>query len=623
MCGIAGVLSPILSKDSLKERSVQMSAAMHHRGPDGCGTFVFPGGSFGHVRLAIVDLSDNAAQPMTAASGRSTVAFNGEIYNHKVLRKELESFGHAFRTQSDTEVILAAYEHWGTSFVDRLNGMFAFALHDAERKKVILARDRLGIKPLYWEHRTNLVTFASEIKAVRIGSQRALSVDQQALLEYLSFQNHLGCRTLFSGIELFPAAHIAVIDLDSMAVQKHRYWSSYIEASDESESHLRDKLSTCLNLAVSSQMAADVPVSSFLSGGIDSAAIATLGARSSGRLKTFTCGFSLFDATPVEQGFDERRVAELVSKSIGSEHYETVLHADDFIARMDDWAWHAEEPRVGSSFPNFCVSYLASHFTKVCMSGTGGDELFAGYPWRYQAASTANGWDSFSSSYFAFWHRMIPRELFNELTAPLNPVQFDSYELFRSHLDESHRRVRRSTDPYIDAALLFEMDSFLHGLLIVEDKATMASGLEVRVPLLDNTVVQLALSTPIRFKLGVESIEQSSTYGSNGQSAMPSFSNGKRILRDVLSKHVPLEVSTGRKQGFSPPFETWFRNDLRAWIENEVLGPSSCLNDYLDLRPARRIIAEHMNGHGNHRLFVWGLISLYLSVSSFMRRCNQ
>lgn len=618
MCGIAGIISPSTDQNALLTSVSRMVETINHRGPDGHGVLPFEGGALGHTRLSIVDLSTDASQPMVSTSGRVAIVFNGEIYNHHALRQELVSKGIQFRTKSDTEVLIACYEVWGSSFVERLNGMFAFALHDRSSRKVLLARDRIGIKPLYWRKTNSSVWFGSEIKAIVSAEPTSLDINKDGLLEYLSFQNHLSSQTLFAGIELFPAAHICILNIDDLTARFHRYWSAKIQPLDEDESLIREKLDCSLRDSVFSQMTGDVPVNSFLSGGIDSSAVASLAAQSAGRIKTFTCGFGLAGASTDEQHFDERHLAEAVAGCIGSEHYEAVLNADDFLIRMHDWAWHAEEPRVGSSFPNFCISGLASRFTKVCLSGTGGDEMFAGYPWRYKAAINATDWDTFVDGYHQFWHRMMTTDEFNRLTAPLQPHLFDSRARFRECVQQAHDRVEQSTMPYVDAALVFEMETFLQGLLIVEDKASMAHGLEVRVPLLDNTMIDLALTIPVKHKLRPSKIISEPLHAGNLDTSSKSFFNGKIILRDVLRKYVPSAVAAGPKQGFSPPFETWFRTGLRDWLENEVFSPRSKLSDFLNVHLARSMLAAHFEGRANYRLFIWGMISLHLSITSFM-----
>lgn len=631
MCGIAGLIGIRLATDA-RERCERMVDAIRHRGPDGRGVVTRPGIAFGHARLAILDLSPAASQPMASADGTLLIVFNGEIYNHEALRRALRAGGAALRTQSDTEVLLAAYQAWGESFVEHLNGIFAFALYDGRLGRVLLARDRLGVKPLYWQPGQPTLAFASEIKALAAAQGCAPQADTAALREYLVFQNHLGMRTLFQGIELFPPATVAVVDVEDANLRLRRYWQARVRPLQASRDELRERLSQTLQQAVRRQVQADVPVNAFLSGGIDSGALAALATQAGGRLQTFTCGFGLQHATAAEQGFDERPLAEQVAARLGSEHYEAVLHADDFLARMHDWAWHAEEPRVGSSFPNFCVAHLASRFTKVCLSGTGGDELFAGYPWRYQAALQARDLDSFIRDYHGYWRRMLSAADHEALTQGLPGARDQGFDAFDQHLRGALARVEGSQAPFADASLLFEAETFLHGLLVAEDKASMAHGLEVRVPLLDNEMLELALATPLAFKLGVPqgTAGAVSAAGVGGLPLPPDLAcagaaphaNGKQILREVLAPHVPPGVATARKQGFSPPFESWFRQGLRGWIESEVLGKASPLADLLHRPTALRLWQEHLHGAANHRLLLWGLVALHLSLASFRTRCR-
>jgi asparagine synthase (glutamine-hydrolysing) len=619
VCGIAGIISAQVS-DVLYQRCREMIDAVQHRGPDGRGVFQKNGVALGHARLAVLDLSENAAQPMLSFSGKSVIVFNGEIYNYRELRKTLESLGQRFHTTSDTEVLLSAYEVWGDGFIEKLNGMFAFALLDLEKSLLLLSRDRIGIKPLYWNVKGREILFGSEIKSILVAQNESLSVDKSGFLEYLSFQNYLSDKTLFLGVHLVPPGTIFTINTNTLAFSSRQYWSAAIVPKFTNSADAMASIDIALNSAIRNQMFADVEVNSFLSGGIDSCAIAVIGSKNAGRIKTFTCGFGLDGVTEVERQFDERRVAEKVSTSIGSEHYETVLNSDDFLARMHDWAWHAEEPRVGSSFPNFCISHLASKFTKVCMSGTGGDELFGGYPWRYQAGLNNRTRDGFIRQYYTFWHRMMTPKDFSFLTRPIaSEVHYNSFAMFNERMHEIELRTVSSASPWADAALLFEIETFLQGLLIVEDKASMAHGLEVRVPLLDNELVDVALATPFEFKVGHSSSGFGGHYG-NGVSSMSAYSNGKKILRDVLSPYLPPEVTKGRKQGFSPPFETWFRNGLKLWIDTEVFGPSSPISELIDMKVARRLWVEHLNGFSNNRLFIWGMINLTLSINAFCRK---
>lgn len=626
MCGLVGIIDPAAPAAALTATAQRMAASIAHRGPDGEGALSpTPGLALGHVRLAIIDLSAQGAQPMQSLSGRSVIVFNGEIYNFRELRASLQKAGVAFATRSDTEVLLNAYEHWGEDFVSRLNGMFAFALFDRADNTLLIARDRLGIKPLYYADDGARLAFGSEIKAVLAARPGAAAIDTEALAEYLAFQNTFGERTLVAGVKLFPPASVARVRLDAPVVRPRAFWRAQTSAVSLAEAgERRERLADIIREVVDSQVDADVPVNAFLSGGIDSGALASTAAARRGRIMTFTCGFDLGGVTEAERAFDERAAAESVARHIGSEHYEVVLKDADFMARMDQWAWAAEEPRVGSTFPNFCVAGLAGRFTKVCLSGTGGDELFGGYPWRYGAANEASE-AQFLSRYFGFWNRMLCSEDRAALMAPIaRSVSFDPFESFSGRMRECLAAAASSDNPRGDAMLLFEMQTFLHGLLVAEDKASMAHALEVRVPLVDNRLIDFALSLPFSDKVSGGPAGVSTTYG-KGAAEMPAFDNGKRILRDALAPSVPAAIAGARKQGFSPPFETWFRAAMAPWIEGEVLGPRAPLADLLDLKVARRLWAEHKGGRANHRLFVWGLVALHQFCKVFLgsRDCNE
>lgn len=624
MCGIVGVVNRSTEGHQKYYLQVErMLSLLRHRGPDGEGiTQPVAGVTLGHVRLAIIDLSTHANQPMNSSSGDTSIVYNGEIYNFRELRTELESLGFRFRTNSDTEVLLNAYEYWGGRFVEKLNGMFAFAIYDKKKHKIILGRDRLGIKPLYYKLSEDRLVFSSELKGITHSVKDKPEIDLDGLSEYLCFQNNYGERTLLKNIFLLSPGTVMTVDCHSLKADKRKFWSARVRSkSDNFGKEREERLNDILLQVMGDQMLADVPVNSFLSGGIDSCAIAALASKQNGRIKTFTCGFDVDSVTDSEALFDERRRAEKMSAVIGSQQFESVLKADDFLALMADWAWAAEEPRVGSSFPNFCISSLASKYTKVCMSGTGGDELFGGYPWRYGFALNSQSYMDFSREYFGFWSRMLSSQNYQNLIRPLrDKIEFEPFESFSDRLSDCVSRVDQSDYLYADAALLFEAETFLHGLLVVEDKASMSHGLEVRVPLLDNRILDFALSTPYSEKVLVSELLQSTGVYGKGHNSMPSFAGGKLILRNVLARYVPSVITDARKQGFSPPFETWFRTAMQKWLDQDVFSKKSPLNDYLDMSVARKIWLEHRSSGKNHRLFIWGMIALYLFFVEFIGR---
>lgn len=621
MCGVVGVISFDIPREKQTDIVKRMMSMISHRGPDEEGIESFEGATLGHVRLAILDLTSDANQPMRSFSGRSTIVYNGEIYNHNELRKELIQAGFRFKTRSDTEVILNAYEYWGERFLSKLNGMFALVIYDEKDGSVFFARDRVGIKPLYYYSNHNSIYFSSEIKGIVSVLDRQLEIEPDALMEYLAFQNYYSDRTLLKGIKLFPAGSFAKLNKHHFQLVPKNYWRASIVATDQSTIEYQEALRSALEETIQSQMKADVPVDSFMSGGIDSCSLASIATKYAGRIKTFTCGFDLSNVTESERLFDERFRAEQVSSIIGSEHYEVVLKSHDFISKMSQWAWHAEEPRVGSSFPNYCVSLLASKFTKICLSGAGADELFGGYPWRFQSAINARSDADFIDQYFVIWSRLLSQDKYKKLVAPIaGSATFDPFEMFSNQVSQCLERTRESNFSYGDTALLFELETFLQGLLIMEDKASMAHGLEVRLPFLDNRLIDLALTIPFdkKVKIEKENVTASNSYGRNS-AVMPSFSNGKLILRNLLKEYVPDEIANGRKQGFSPPVETWFRRDMNHWLSEEVFSTRSPLANYLDMNVAKQVWKEHSEQQVNHRLFIWGIIAIHLFMTEFLK----
>lgn len=401
MCGIAGLIH--LDKAPVSPVVLQrMTDAIAHRGPDGEGHWIEEGVGFGHRRLAIIDLSPAGHQPMVSADHRHVLIFNGEIYNFRELRADLEAEGYWFRSQCDTEVLLNALAAWGTDALGRLNGMFSFAWWDRRDKVLTLARDRYGIKPLYYAERDGRLAFGSEQKAILAAPGFGAEVDRTALLEYFTFQNIFTDRTLVDGVRLLPAGHYATLDMGraNPRLKLTEFWDYDFREPDKplADEEYREELDRLFRQAVNRQLITDVELGSYLSGGMDSGSITAVAAQSFPYLKTFTCGFDLSSASGIELGFDERTRAEAMSYHFKTEHYEMVLKAGDMERCMPRLARHLEEPRVGQSYPNFYAAQLASKFVKVVLSGAGGDELFGGYPWRYYRAVVNDGFEDYVST---------------------------------------------------------------------------------------------------------------------------------------------------------------------------------------------------------------------------------
>jgi asparagine synthase (glutamine-hydrolysing) len=614
MCGIAGVLNnngePV-SRAVLK----RMTDAIAHRGPDGEGHFAQDGVGLGHRRLAIIDLSEAACQPMSSGDGRYVIVYNGELYNFRELRAELEAAGHAFRSRSDTEVLLAAWTQWGAKALDRFNGMFAFALWDKRERALTLVRDRYGIKPLYYAVRGGTLIFGSEVKAILAHPAYRCDLDREALLEYFTFQNFFTDRTLFKGVRLLPAGcHMTWRD-GARADAPVQYWDYHFiqPQKPKTEGDYVEELDRLFRQAVKRQLVSDVDIGAYLSGGMDSGSITALAAKQLPYIKTFTIGFDLNSASGVELGFDERAKAEHMSYLFKTEHYEMVLKAGDMERVMPRLARHIEEPRVGQSYPNFYTAQLAGKFVKVALSGTGGDELFGGYPWRYYRAVVNDDFEHYIDKYYGFWHRLIPNTSIRKVFVPIwkDVKHVWTRDIFRDVFTE-HANALKTPEEYVNHSLYFEAKTFLHGLLVVEDKLSMAHGLETRVPFLDNDLVDFAMRVPVRMKLGnlseVIRINENEP-GLKTTKYYEKTRDGKLILRKAMQAHIPSAVTSREKQGFSAPDASWFKGESIDYVRRVVFNDRARMYEFMDPGAVRGLVQDHLDAKANRRLLIWSLLS--------------
>jgi len=474
MCGITGLIN--LSGDPVSSVILKkMTDSIAHRGPDGEGHWIEENIGIGHRRLAIIDLSPTGHQPMLSADHRWVLSYNGEIYNYRELRKELETCGYWFRSTSDTEVVLNALTLWGTDALLKFNGMFALALWDRKEKTLLLARDRYGIKPLYYARQGNTFAFGSEQKAITAQPTFQKKINKPALFEYFTFQNIFTDQTLLEDVHLLPAGHYATLTLSNAPdaqLKRQQYWDYRFREPDQPASKQEyleeDRL---FRQAVNRQLVGDVELGSYLSGGMDSGSITAVAAQSFPNLKTFTCGFDLSSASGIELSFDERPKAEAMSARFKTEHYEMVLKAGDMERCMPLLTWHLEEPRVGQSYPNFYASKLAGRFVKVVLSGTGGDEIFGGYPWRYFHTDKAATFDEYVHNYYLYWQRLLDDDERTQLLGrTCSKHDLDRpRELFMEILARRKFASAGLTEQ-LNSALYLEAKTFLHGLLVVEDK---------------------------------------------------------------------------------------------------------------------------------------------------------
>jgi asparagine synthase (glutamine-hydrolyzing) len=613
MCGICGIIEtdghPV-NKDYV-QRMVQ---AIIHRGPDGNAVKTAGAVGIGHCRLSILDLSQDAAQPMSTEDGLFSITYNGEMYNFEEVRRDLQRLGHVFHSRSDTEVVLRAYAQWGRACVERFNGMFAFAVVDYKRQRLFLARDRYGIKPLYYTFCGSTLLFASEHKAFLTHPTFSAKVDPAGLMEYFTFQNLFSGRTLLHNVNIFPAGCHAYMSLQGeRELHIKRYWD-YDFREDPTLSDpvaCREELDRLFRQAIERQLISDVEIGSYLSGGMDSGSITALAARRFPYIKTFTCGFDLNSASGLELSFDERRSAEFMSYLFKTEHYEMVLKAGDMERVLPKVAWHIEEPRVGQSYPNYCIANLASRFVKVALAGTGGDELFGGYPWRYYRTLGATSFDDYVDRYYQFWQRLLPN---TELRAMFAPLETETRHVWTRDIFRDvfgHTIAPQSPEECINMSLYFEAKTFMHGLLVVDDKLSMAHGLETRVPFLDNDLVDFAQRLPVRMKLrdldNVLRINENET--AKQKMHFLKTNDGKAILRETMQRYIPQSVTDALKQGFSAPDASWFKGDSINYVQKILFSDKARLYDYLDKQVVRRHVQQHLDGKANQRLLIWSLLN--------------
>jgi asparagine synthase (glutamine-hydrolysing) len=633
MCGIAGFLDPKRRSgdNALKALAASMAGALRHRGPDAQGVWVDAdaGAALGHARLSIIDLSEAGAQPMHSANGRFVLSYNGEIYNAGELRAELERAGHKFRGHSDTEVLVEGFAAWGVgATAERTIGMFAFAVFDRKERVLTLARDRLGIKPLYWGRVDARVAFASELKALAALPEFAPEIDRQALAAYLCTGYVPAPASIYRGIHKLEPGSLLEIRADG-ETRGERYWSlldvatrgqaALLDIDDEEASERLEKL---LTDAVTRRMVADVPLGVFLSGGIDSSIVtALMQANSSAPVKSFSIGFH-------EAEYNEATQAKAVAAHLGTDHTELYVTAAEAQSVVPKLPQIYDEPFADASqIPTFLVSEMTRKHVTVALSGDGGDELFAGYN-RYglglrvaQALRFLPGpFASCLSSVIgalppSAWDRafgivpsgMRPRlvgEKLQKLAAVLGEEADDYYRTLVSPWGQAWSLVKGASRPepaafservrarfddelswmqYADSVTYLPDD-----ILTKVDRASMAVSLEARVPLLDHRVVSFAWQLPEEFKIR------------DGQ--------GKWLLRQLLHKYVPRKLVERPKMGFGVPIDAWLRGPLKDWAEGLLEPEAMARNGLLDPAPIQEKWAEHQSGRRNWAHFLWNVL---------------
>lgn len=628
MCGICGYLNTRISTNVDKEMLADMAATLKHRGPDDFGTYTDASIGLAHRRLKIIDLTTAGKQPMCSPDKCYWIVLNGEIYNYIELKRYLMAKGHQFYTHTDTEVLLHLLVEDGIECLQKLNGMFAFAFWDRIARKLILARDRLGIKPLYWFQDSDKFIFASEIKAILKGNNTSAELQPNALQDYLTFQFCLGDKTLFKGIHKLEPGTWMQIDTDGNK-NTHPYWQLNFEIDqDHSEDYFVSRLHSLLVDSVKLRLRSDVPVGAHLSGGLDSSAITSLAANEMNTpIHSFTGGFPDFG-----KRFDETGYARMVADEKRTQHHEIYPTAADFVDLLPRIIYHMDEPAAGPGiFPQVMVAKLAKQHVSVVLGGQGGDEIFAGYA-RYLVAyleecirGAIEGTNE-DPGYVVNFRTIFPN--LPELNG-YQPLMKHFWEegLFNSQAERYFRLINRGNiarpfinkelfagcvyDPYqayldvyktgepasfINRMTRFDIKTILPALLHVEDRTSTMFSLESRVPLLDHRIVELAASMPPRYK----------------------FAGGhtKSIFRKAIQNVVPNAIlDRQEKMGFPVPLSDWYQQEpVRSFIRDVLLSSKAKTRNWFDAQAVERTLQQE-------RLFgrtIWGLLCLELWANTFL-----
>jgi asparagine synthase (glutamine-hydrolysing) len=611
MCGIAGLLA-FDGRPADPRLLEAMRDSLTHRGPDGEGAFRENGVGLAHRRLSILDLA-GGAQPMTTTDGDAVIVFNGEIYNFVELRAALEGRGHPFSTHSDTEVILHLYEEQGPDVVGALRGMFAFALWDRRRRRLVLARDRVGIKPLYYAQDRSGLAFASEIKALLQHPGLPRDVDLRGLGDFLTYQYIPAPRTGFACIRKLPAGHLLVAEEGRVSIR--RYWSLPRDHPRRTQAEWEEELRATVDEAARLHMRSDVPVGALLSGGIDSSlVVAHAAAHADGPLRTFTIGFA-------DRAFSEAPFARLVAQRYGTRHVEHVLEPQ----RIDDLpalVAHFDEPFGDpSAIPTSLITRIAARDVKVCLSGDGGDEGFAGYD-AYLSARRLRPADgvplAVRRALFGTIERRVPEWVPGKgLLRCLASDAAGRYAEIMGGVDEGTRRwllhpdLLRATadeDPYalfrrlhasiaagdeIERLQRLDVETYLpDDILVKADRTSMLHSLELRVPLLDHKVLELAFAMPTRLKI--------------------QGGRGKAILRRAFADRFPAEILRRGKQGFGLPLAAWLRGDLLGFVRDVFADARTRTRGIFDPRGLDRLLASHLRGRRDLSGEIWLALVLEL-----------
>jgi asparagine synthase (glutamine-hydrolysing) len=625
MCGIAGVFEYEGRERIGKATLFDMLSTIEHRGPDDQGALFSGDLAMGMRRLSIIDLA-GGKQPISNEDGEITVVFNGEIYNYRELQQRLRSRGHMFSTSSDTEVIVHLYEDMGEDCVNELRGMFAFAIWDSARQRLFIARDRLGIKPVYYTDQNGSLIFGSEIKALLAHPEVKASLDLQGLSHYISLKYVPAPETMFSGIRALPPAHTLTCDRNGIEIKS--YWNLSFGGNKQSrpnEEACAEQLEALLHESVQLHLMSDVPFGAFLSGGVDSSLIVALMQQVMNvPVKTFSVGFQGGGS----EAFSELPFARLVAKRFETDHHEIYVTPQDLMNLAEKVVWHLDQPIADNAcVANYMVSKLAAQHVKMVLTGEGGDELFAGYA-RYAGEQLSSVFrfvpgpakslalsvmqrlpglrrpkvamlalcqgDELTrlTTWFPLFDRtrkasLLSREMFDQLSDPYGE------EVFRAQLSGIDTDEWLSRMLYVDTKLWLPDDLLARG-----DKTSMAASLEGRVPLLDHQLVEFAASLPSDMK--IKRLAR------------------KYLLKKVARKWLPAEVIDRKKEGFPMPFSLWFRKECRSFVHDLLSPETTKRRGLFNSAYIQTLLNEHDAGTSDHGNLLWGLISVELWHRAFL-----
>ena len=621
MCGICGIFDTINTTVD-NETIIRMRDVMFRRGPDDAGLYVSNHIGLGHRRLKIIDLSANARQPMSNEDESIWMVFNGEIYNYKELRDELISFGHTFKSSSDSEVIIHGYEQWGIEALNRLEGMFAFGIWNSLRETLILARDRIGVKPLFYSAVDGRVYFSSDIKSIKEALNQSLTINYKGIDSYLRFKWIPQELTIYSEVKKVLPAHYIVFDKSSE--RKHQYWSLDFsrKVNYRNEEDYTAEILQQLGLAVKKRLVSDVPLGCFLSGGVDSSLIVAILAKASNRpIKTFTVAFE-------DEAFDESRYARIVSELCHTDHFE--LQAEFAIPEiLPTIVWAFGQPFADASqIPTYYLSNKVREHVTVALSGDGGDECFGGYD-NVKITKAASIYRSIVSRslrtkvvpLFSKWlmerfgdknliHKFYTlteygRRSFTDsltLNSLFNPSDYSNlYTTWFKEQIANHNPYQNYSDLLSSANNIDDIDKILYldimnqlpdGFLVKVDVTSMMNSLEVRSPFLDHKMIEYAASIPSKVKV---------KYGAQ-----------KYLLKKVAGKYFPNEIIYRRKKGFGFNLETMLRTNLQSFVKEILTSPSFKSRGYFNFQWVEGVLEEHFRGSRNHTNAIWSLLCLEL-----------